>query len=862
MRPSLDPSSSGPALDLSEPVYIIEVGSASGRFAHMFVRSMISLVSQLPYFKKLKWCFVMTDLPKKNIDSWLKHPALAPLFVSGVLDCARYDASDPTQPIHLMMSGATLSKGSCVNPVVAFANYLFCVIEMDAFRVFRDGRMREVLVTTTAAPKEGESTTGVMVPDLSTWSSSFHDSSAPVPQVLTTTKDREGRLRNAKYLARTINERLRYGPARCTRYGSPFPEEWNRVVDYYREAFRTSGHVGDVPDTREGTTDAAAAQVADTVDARHSVDADADPKGVPLLLPTGSARLMAGIRALSRTGSMMFIASDKGYVHEFELLDAEAFSMSQEGSFSLMVNLHALELLARAWGGFGLKLTQTVIEQGDTCLATAAYIVDGQLAGSTASPDEKVSVAVEASVPKVRFDADGKVVSRGASAGTAVASVGTQTDAEALVATRASAAGGAGGDGTGVRAVGANPATTPTAFIASETHRTLVKELKRFMMEEGNAWAYTIDGRYVSPHADAHAYALQGADAVDTAEKEAPAAPKRSPSAAKSSSTSESMARGLDRMTGIVGSRARAVEAAAAAAARPSPDSAAEALQAVRDMFPHASMAFRESLDRFSPTDFYQISSCYEPIVDAPDADPGEGGSRVVPLEGDAEEAAAVEAPAKPTRPTLQQVLAVCRLSNWDQGVLVNAVPHLLRQVEDACSAERIAVAWGMAEAIEQMLHIGEDDDLCFEFGRIFYQMQMPGHVCARLMYEASLELCGPHPITYYNIALCHKENSNYSDALDFFQRCLALDADYAAAAEGIHECRAQLVEETASASSSQVAAERAREARAAVTGPRMSERASSMVERAERLGAQVAGLRAEADAQVLPTQSGAGEPR
>lgn len=138
LRPMLEPGAL-PGLDLSEPVYVMEIGSASGRFAHMFVRSMLSMLPVIPYLRALKWKFIMTDLPQKNIDSWISHPSLRPLMAAGVLDCARYDASDPEKPFVLMMTGEVVRPKSLANPLVAFANYVFCVIEMDAFRVRHGG---------------------------------------------------------------------------------------------------------------------------------------------------------------------------------------------------------------------------------------------------------------------------------------------------------------------------------------------------------------------------------------------------------------------------------------------------------------------------------------------------------------------------------------------------------------------------------------------------------------------------------------------------------------------------------------------------------------------------------------------------
>ena len=57
---------------------------------------------------------------------------------------------------------------------------------------------------------------------------------------------------------------------------------------------------------------------------------------------------------------------DQGYTKQRELSDCDAFSISHEGSFSLMVNLQALGILAKCYGGHALHSKQSVAEQGTT----------------------------------------------------------------------------------------------------------------------------------------------------------------------------------------------------------------------------------------------------------------------------------------------------------------------------------------------------------------------------------------------------------------------------------------------------------------------------------------------------------------
>jgi hypothetical protein len=60
-------------------------------------------VLPLPPFR-----YVMTDFTQHNIDFWLKHPPLVPLFEEGVLDCALFDAIKVLQ--------------ACITKIGAFLN--------------------------------------------------------------------------------------------------------------------------------------------------------------------------------------------------------------------------------------------------------------------------------------------------------------------------------------------------------------------------------------------------------------------------------------------------------------------------------------------------------------------------------------------------------------------------------------------------------------------------------------------------------------------------------------------------------------------------------------------------------------------
>ena len=146
-------------LDLNQPVYIVELGAGSGRFAYHFLKQFVewyphSVLSHVPV------TYVMTDLAQKNLDFWQAHPFLQPFIDHGLLDFAQFDAvqtfdtaqpqegSTPGPTLTLVNRGETLSADTLHNPLVAIANYFFDCIPNDLFYV-EDGTLFETLVTLT-----------------------------------------------------------------------------------------------------------------------------------------------------------------------------------------------------------------------------------------------------------------------------------------------------------------------------------------------------------------------------------------------------------------------------------------------------------------------------------------------------------------------------------------------------------------------------------------------------------------------------------------------------------------------------------------------------------------------------------------
>lgn len=131
----------GAEIDRSQPVYVVELGAGSGRFAYHLVRELAPPPEDpIPVAVR----YVMTDFAEANLAAWRTHPQLAAWLEDGRLDIARFDA-EHDRAIALERTGQTLAPGRVANPVIAIANYVFDGLPLDAFSV-EDGRLCEWLV--------------------------------------------------------------------------------------------------------------------------------------------------------------------------------------------------------------------------------------------------------------------------------------------------------------------------------------------------------------------------------------------------------------------------------------------------------------------------------------------------------------------------------------------------------------------------------------------------------------------------------------------------------------------------------------------------------------------------------------------
>jgi SAM-dependent methyltransferase len=142
------------AIDPSEPLYVVELGAGTGRFAWQFLGRLRKLLAsaRLP---PLRVIYVLTDLSERTLEWWRAHPKLRPLFESGDLELARFDAANDER---ILVRGAPLAPK---NPLAVIANYVFDGIPHDAFEM-RDRLLHECRAALSVPEPEDPANPGLL----------------------------------------------------------------------------------------------------------------------------------------------------------------------------------------------------------------------------------------------------------------------------------------------------------------------------------------------------------------------------------------------------------------------------------------------------------------------------------------------------------------------------------------------------------------------------------------------------------------------------------------------------------------------------------------------------------------------------
>ena len=129
--------------DSSTPVYIIELGTGSGRFSYHLLKELDKLF-RTHEETEAPFVYVMTDFVEDTLSFWESHPRLQAFFDRGMLDFALFDAEKDTA-ITLRKSGRILERGQVESPLICLANYFFDSIPQDLFYC-NEGKLNAVAV--------------------------------------------------------------------------------------------------------------------------------------------------------------------------------------------------------------------------------------------------------------------------------------------------------------------------------------------------------------------------------------------------------------------------------------------------------------------------------------------------------------------------------------------------------------------------------------------------------------------------------------------------------------------------------------------------------------------------------------------
>ena len=354
--------------------YFVEVGSGSGKCAFHLALAFRELVQangpQVRALEGRRIVVVLSDFCRSNVDAWGSHEQLKGLAEEGRIDWAQFDAQGellsrakagategnhddaPAAPaaLTLEVSGTILSEGHPANPMCFACNYVFDTLRHDAFQIL-DGRLFEVRVSAGSerVPEPDPKDPSILERLHNVWSN------APA----TPTPFYGGVARHAKAANSTL--------------------EW-----YTRFFSRTSGsdkhhltptsprHVIVAEDGAASPTDAS-----NDDDTSDSGDWEESNAAASFLLPIGGFCCIERCLRIA-SGSMLLLVGDKGST------SVEAFQgigdphIAVHGSFSMMVNLHAVGIFVSLLGGCALQSARE-----DCHFHVSSFVFDGSTSAAT-----------------------------------------------------------------------------------------------------------------------------------------------------------------------------------------------------------------------------------------------------------------------------------------------------------------------------------------------------------------------------------------------------------------------------------------------------------------------------------------------
>lgn len=313
-----------PHANPSEPLYIVEVGAGLGKLGYLVVRELLAAREFYPEMcgGEAPFRYILTDCVPQNLKYWDQHDQLKPLFELGVLDSALLDASVPGLggEIRLTHSGETISPGHPVyNPIVCICNYVMNALPHDAFQIRQDGKVYLASCTTrtrAAAPLAEEDDES----DDGSENARNHDSVLKPHEII-----------------QGLDCEWSYSPVRSDDFEPLFGNSTvlNSIPEAYRQLIRHRKRE-DLATSNVDAKQKAATSRSTVEDKKYTASFSVPLAGITML--QSLARMSSGRRLLVLLG-------DKGYTRFSEMFGVlRNPHLARHGSFSTMVNFHALQM--------------------------------------------------------------------------------------------------------------------------------------------------------------------------------------------------------------------------------------------------------------------------------------------------------------------------------------------------------------------------------------------------------------------------------------------------------------------------------------------------------------------------------------
>lgn len=176
-----------------------------------------------------------------------------------------------------------------------------------------------------------------------------------------------------------------------------------------------------------------------------------------------------------------------------------------------------------------------------------------------------------------------------------------------------------------------------------------------------------------------------------------------------------------------------------------------------QDDYPETRLAFYQQMIRRNPDDFYNFTRAIDVTLDYL---------------------------------SVNQFLSLVRQSGWDSTVFMTYYARLLENIESITFGQRQDLHDAMHQIWKTYYFIGEEYDVPFAIGGLFYALDFYADAIEFLEYSSALY--GEHAPTLGNLAMCHVGLGQFEIALDCVNRCLKVDPNF----EPAHEMKARIEEE------------------------------------------------------------------